>query len=128
MKYCSLSCVFLQHALLADLGSVEDALRMVTPVQCSKVHVAGFNYLKGNPWVMPPESVVNKGVLAVNKYLLALRAAERAGAEVKALKLLKVVLIGSAHAGKTRCKKLRWISHFDKPAYPLQTINERTVG
>lgn len=51
---------------------------------------------------MPPEGIVNKGLPAVEKYLRDVREAEEAGAEVKTLNLLKVVLIGSSGAGKTR--------------------------
>ncbi|CAM9487752.1 unnamed protein product [Scytosiphon promiscuus] len=101
MKYRSFSGLVVQHALLSGLGAAEDALRMVTPVNQSKIRIGSNYYLPGNPWVMPPEGVVHKGAPAVNKYLLAVRDAERAGAEVKTLQLLKVVLIGSAHAGKT---------------------------
>lgn len=58
--------------------------------------------LQDNPWIMPPEGIVNKGLLAVEKYLRDVREAEEAGAEVKTLNALKVVLIGSSGAGKTR--------------------------
>ncbi|CAM9834872.1 unnamed protein product [Ectocarpus sp. 6 AP-2014] len=50
---------------------------------------------------MPPEGVVEKGLPEVKAYLRDVRKAEEAGAEVKTLKLLKVVLVGSSQAGKT---------------------------
>lgn len=59
--------------------------------------------LDGNPWVMPPEAVVEKGLEAVRKYLQDVQTAKEAGADVTSLKLLKVVLVGSSGAGKTRC-------------------------
>lgn len=50
---------------------------------------------------MPPEAIVEKGG-AVQNYLLEVEEAAEAGAEVRTLKLLKVVLVGSSGAGKTR--------------------------
>lgn len=63
--------------------------------------------LESNPWVMPPEAVVEEGLPAVVEYLTDVRTAEEAGASVKELKLLKVVLVGSSQAGKTRCLPAR---------------------
>lgn len=52
---------------------------------------------------MPPEAVVEEGLTAIEAYLKDVRAAKKAGAEIKTLQLLKVVLVGSSQAGKTRC-------------------------
>lgn len=62
----------------------------------------GVLRLENNAWVMPPEAVVEAGVPAVKRYLLDVQEAEKAGADVTSLKLLIVVLVGSASAGKTR--------------------------
>lgn len=51
---------------------------------------------------MPPEAVVDAGLPAVKEYLLDVQEAKKAGADVMSLQLLKVVLVGSASAGKTR--------------------------
>lgn len=58
--------------------------------------------LAGNPWIMPPEAVVEAGPSAIKEYLLDVQGAQNAGADVTCLNLLKVVLLGSASAGKTR--------------------------
>ncbi|CAM9943033.1 unnamed protein product [Pylaiella littoralis] len=50
---------------------------------------------------MPPEAVVEAGLPAVKRYLLDVQEAKKAGADVTSLQLLKVVLVGSASAGKT---------------------------
>lgn len=55
--------------------------------------------LTGNPWIMPPEAVVEKDLAAVKTYYTDVR---EAGAEVIPRRLLKVVLVGSSSAGKTR--------------------------
>ncbi|CAN0471898.1 unnamed protein product, partial [Laminaria digitata] len=57
--------------------------------------------LNGNPWIMPPEAVVDEGLSAVETYLKAVRTAEEAGVGIKTMQLLKVVLVGSSQAGKT---------------------------
>lgn len=80
----------------AGLGEAKDALRLM------RLPHIEFIKLKNNPWVMPPEAVVEKGG-AVHNYLLEVEEAAEAGAEVRTLKLLKVVLVGSSRAGKTRC-------------------------
>lgn len=67
---------------------------------------------------MPPESVVEKGLPAVERYLLDVRKAEAAGAPVKVLQLLKVVLVGSSEAGKTRYRRLHEMLHFVKTKTP----------
>jgi len=51
---------------------------------------------------MPPEGVVEAGLAAVKRYLLDVQEAKEAGADVTSLQLLKVVLVGSSSAGKTR--------------------------
>lgn len=51
---------------------------------------------------MPPEAVVDAGLPAVKRYLVDVQEAKNAGADVTSLRLLKVVLVGSASAGKTR--------------------------
>lgn len=66
-------------------------------------HESGGLFLGGNPWVMPPEAVVEEGLRAVESYLTEVLTANEAGAQVTTVKLLKVVLVGSSQAGKTRC-------------------------
>lgn len=51
---------------------------------------------------MPPEAVVERGLIAVEKYLVDVQEAKNSGAHVQTHKLLKVVLVGSSQAGKTR--------------------------
>ena len=70
--------------------------------------------LRGNPWKMPPEAVVEQGPEAIRIFLGDVYKASENGAEVKSLKLLKVVLVGASSAGKTRCLDIllllnRWI-------------------
>ncbi|CAM9979903.1 unnamed protein product [Ectocarpus sp. 12 AP-2014] len=50
---------------------------------------------------MPPEAVVEAGLAAVKSYLLDVQEAKKDEADVTSLQLLKVVLVGSASAGKT---------------------------
>lgn len=89
---------------VSGLGEAEDALNLIHRFSISKVR--GMDYenlrLESNPWIMPPEAVVEEGLTAVVEYLTDVRIAKKAGAEVKELKLLKVVLVGSSRAGKTR--------------------------
>lgn len=82
--------------LVSAVGEAEQALRWLTQLSTCDIR------LSDNPWIMPPEGVVEKGLPEVRAYLLDVRKAEEAGAEVKTLKLLKVVLVGSSQAGKTR--------------------------
>lgn len=80
----------------SGLGETDDALRLVERFE------EGQEFqLKNNPWVMPPEAVVEAGLPATKRYLLDVQEA-KAGADVTSLQLLKVVLVGSAGAGKTR--------------------------
>lgn len=58
---------------------------------------------------MPPEGVVEKGLGAVRLFLEDVQTAKEAGADVVSLKLLKVVLVGSAAAGKTRCGNVPFV-------------------
>ena len=89
--------------LASGLGEVEDALNLVQRLRMSTARGMENLRLESNPWVMPPEAVVEEGLPAVVEYLTDVRTAEETGANVKELKLLKVVLVGSSQAGKTRC-------------------------
>ncbi|CBJ25495.1 LRR-GTPase of the ROCO family [Ectocarpus siliculosus] len=89
----------LRNNRFSALGQAEQALQFVARLGQL---ASGQNLrLQDNPWVMPPEGIVNEGLPAVEKYLRDVREAEEAGAEVKTLNVLKVVLIGSPGAGKT---------------------------
>ena len=64
---------------------------------------------------MPPEAVVEQGLEATKIFLGDVQKASDNGAQVRSLKLLKVVLVGAESAGKTRCLDIllllnRWIS------------------
>ena len=89
-----------------DLGDVDDALRLLQ--HFDKRQSSTFEYLlllDGNPWVRPPEAVLKKGRSAIRTYLVDVRTAMDAGigyTELSSQKLLKVVLVGSSQAGKTR--------------------------
>lgn len=50
---------------------------------------------------------MDAGLPAVKRYLLDVQEAKKVGADVTSLRLLKVVLVGSASAGKTRWVSLR---------------------
>ncbi|CAN0457948.1 unnamed protein product, partial [Ascophyllum nodosum] len=50
---------------------------------------------------MPPEAVVEQGLEAMKIFLRDVQKASESGAQVRSLKLLKVVLVGAASAGKT---------------------------
>lgn len=58
--------------------------------------------LRGNPWIMPPEAVVEEGLSAVETYLKDVLTAAEAGVGITTMQLLKVVFVGSSRAGKTR--------------------------
>ena len=58
--------------------------------------------LRGNPWIRPPEAVVENGLDAIKKYYTDVQIAIDAGAKVASRRLLKVVLVGASSAGKTR--------------------------
>lgn len=62
-----------------------------------------FIDLKNNPWVMPPEAVVEEGLEALRMFLVDAEKASEVGSAVQRRRLLKVVLVGAASAGKTRC-------------------------
>ncbi|CBN74748.1 LRR-GTPase of the ROCO family, putative pseudogene [Ectocarpus siliculosus] len=86
--------LWLHRNNLTGLGETEDALRLVERL--------GDNLLlQNNPWIMPPEGVVEAGLTAVKRYLVDVQETKKAGADVTSLQLLKVVLVGSASAGKT---------------------------
>lgn len=51
---------------------------------------------------MPPEAVVENGMASIKAYYTDVQTAIDAGASVTSRRLLKVVLVGSASAGKTR--------------------------
>lgn len=61
---------------------------------------------------MPPEAIAEEGLVAIEAYLVDVRAAKEAGAEVKTLRLLKVVVVGSSQAGKARCLPARLTCQF----------------
>lgn len=87
--------VALRICFPSGVGEAEDALRLVDRL--------GNNlYLADNPWIMPPEAVVEAGLSAIKGYLQDVQEARNAGADVTSLNLLKVVLVGSGSAGKTR--------------------------
>lgn len=81
---------------LSGLGKAEDALRLVERLRNNV-------FLGNNRWTTPPESVVEAGVPAVERYLLDVQAAKETGDDLTLLRRLKVILVGSAAAGKTRC-------------------------
>lgn len=65
--------------------------------------------LRGNPWIMPPEAVVEEGLSAIETYLQDVVTAAEAGIGITTMQLLKVVFVGSSRAGKTRCNfQCRW--------------------
>ncbi|CAM9525926.1 unnamed protein product [Scytosiphon promiscuus] len=106
----ALKSLSLANNKFTGFSTVEGALRLVTGLgslrnkPCRSVLDSTFLqgvWIGGNPWVMPPEGVVEKGVPATEKYLLEVRNAKAAGAPAKVLQLIKVVLIGSSRAGKT---------------------------
>ena len=88
-----------------DLGDVQHALELVSKFDFdTRNHVEDEKLdLRGNPWVMPPEAVVEQGLEAIKIFLRDVQKASKDGAQVRSLKLLKVVLVGAASAGKTRC-------------------------
>lgn len=88
--------------LLPGLGGAEVALSLVQRL--------GNNLCLGNnPWTMPPEGVVEAGLPAVQRYLMDVQAAKEAGGDLTTLTLLKVVLVGPAAAGKTRCVPAEYV-------------------
>ena len=90
--------------LFPDLGNVQHALQLV-----SRFDSEGPSYfggtdlgLRGNPWKMPPEAVVEQGLEAIKIFLGDVLDANKDNDHVRSLQLLKVVLVGSPSAGKTR--------------------------
>ena len=89
-----------------DLGDVQHALELVSKFDSDRhtyVEDEKELDLRGNPWKMPPEAVVEQGLEAIKIFLRDVQKASESGAQVRSLKLLKVVLVGAASAGKTRC-------------------------
>ena len=89
-----------------DLGDVQHALELVSKFDSDRrTHVRDEKVLdlRGNPWKMPPEAVVEQGLETIKIFLRDVQKASESGAQVRSLKLLKVVLVGAASAGKTRC-------------------------
>lgn len=78
----------------ADIGSVDEAQWLLSMIEKNATVI-----LTGNPWIMPPEAVVENGLHAVKMYYTDVR---EAGTKVIPRRLLKVVLVGSSSAGKTR--------------------------
>lgn len=89
--------------MFPGLGGVDDALTLVERFKELESNTQNVMVrLEGNPWITPPEAVVAKGLLAIKTYLTDVRTATDAGVGLSCLKLLKVVLVGSSQAGKTR--------------------------
>lgn len=57
---------------------------------------------------MPPEGVVEQGLKAIKQYLNDVKDTRDTDISTKSLELLKVVLVGSSGAGKTRYHILCW--------------------
>ncbi|CAN0423458.1 unnamed protein product, partial [Ascophyllum nodosum] len=94
----ALKTLHLHYNQLSDLGlgDVQHALEFVSKFESDE----GL-YLSGNPWKMPPEAVVEQGLEAIKIFLRDVQKASENGAQFRSLKLLKVVLVGAASAGKT---------------------------
>lgn len=101
----------------AGLGEAKDALWFLR-----RLRLTYRPAIKNNPWIMPPEAIVERGG-GVFKYLLDVEKAEEAGARVELLQLLKVVLVGSSKAGKTRYARVRMCVIMDgRPLYTLSSL------
>ena len=93
--------------LFPGFGDVHDALQLVSRFSFDFETFLDVKHLKvleleGNPWKMPPEAVVEQGLRAMKTYLGDVQNAIENGGQVESLHLLKVVLVGSPSAGKTR--------------------------
>ena len=100
------SVITLRPFAFPDLGDVQHALELVSKFDSDRrTYVPSEKVLdlRGNPWKMPPEAVVEQGLEAIKIFLRDVQKASESGAQVRSLKLLKVVLVGAASAGKTRC-------------------------
>ncbi|CAN0383216.1 unnamed protein product [Ascophyllum nodosum] len=100
----ALDVLDLSRNQLSDLGDVQHALELVSKFdsdECTFSPSDNALDLKGNPWKMPPEAVVEQGLDAIKIFLGDVQKANENGAQVRSLKLLKVVLVGAASAGKT---------------------------
>lgn len=84
----------------AAIGGVEEAQWLLSQFE-GRPYGPYFD-LRGNPWVMPPEAVVEHGFAAIKTYYTDVQMAIEAGAEVTQRRLLKAVLVGASSAGKTR--------------------------
>ena len=93
----------LQTFSFPDLGDAHHALQLLSNFESTD---SRFNEralrLRDNPWKMPPEAVVEQGLGAIKTYFGDVQNAIENGGQVRSLQLLKVVLVGSASAGKTR--------------------------
>lgn len=85
----------------AAIGGVEEAQWLLSKFEGRTYNANRFD-LRGNPWIMPPEAVVENGLAAVKTYYSDVRIAFEAGYKLISRRLLKVVLVGSSSAGKTR--------------------------
>ena len=72
---------------------------------------------------MPPEAVVEQGLKAITTFLVDVQTAKANGAQVSSLKLLKVVLVGSAGAGKTRCVVIISEIFLTRRSFSCQPLN-----
>eukprot|EP00752_Nemacystus_decipiens_P012508 g11078.t2 len=87
--------LWLNNNAFSELGGAEDTLQLVQ-------RLGDKLRLGNNPWIMPPEGVVEAGMPAVERYLLDVQAAQDAGGHLATLELLKkVVFVGPTSAGKT---------------------------
>ena len=82
------------------IGDIQEAQWFLSKFE-GRQYGNGFD-LRGNPWIMPPEAVVENGMDAIKTYYTDVQMAIDAGAKVASRRLLKVVLVGASSAGKTR--------------------------
>ena len=99
--------------LFSDLGNAEHALRLVEKFNSdSGLYYPNSNKkslkLQDNPWRMPPEAVVERGLEDTKTFLRDVLEAEK----VTYLHLLKVVLVGSESVGKIRWEILARLSDY----------------
>ena len=99
--------------MFPDLGNAEHALRLVEKFNSdSGFYEPDLNKkplkLQDNPWRMPPEAVVERGLEDTKTFLQDVQKAKK----VTSLNLLKVVLVGSESVGKTRWEILARLSDY----------------
>ena len=114
--------------MFSDLGNAEHALRLVEKFNSDDSGFYDPNLhekplkLQDNPWRMPPEAVVERGLEDTKTFLRDVLEAEK----VTSLHLLKVVLVGSESVGKTRWEILARLSDYlelkSRTASTLMTI------